>query len=363
MSASSALVSATAPKPTTEILVHSGRELSAQLPRLTEYVGAAPNINLSRHPNWLTILAEGFGHVPYALEARRGEQTVGYLGLVFVKSLLFGRYLVSLPYLNYGGVLADDPAAEALLIDRAVSLASELRVRYLELRHEWAMEHPALGHRRTDKIHMRLDLPSTASTLWEQLSGKVRNQIRKAQKGNFTWQFGGADRIDEFYDVFSQNMRDLGTPVFGRGLFASIVRHFPDQAEFCIVRDGVRPIAAALLLHGWGVTEVPSASSLRSYNPSCVNMLMYWQLMERAIERGQDVFDFGRSSMDSPTHRFKKQWGAAPSPTEWQYHVIRGDVGELKPSNPKYQRMIGIWRRLPLWVTRTAGPPIARGIP
>jgi hypothetical protein len=146
-------------------------------------------------------------------------------------------------------------------------------------------------------------------------------------------------------------------------LFQSILRHFPDRSEICVVRDGTRPIAAALLLHGWGVTEVPSASSLRNYNPTCVNMLMYWHLLERTIERGQDVFDFGRSTEESPTFRFKTQWGAAPCPAEWQYHVRRGEIGDLRTDNPKYQRLIGIWRRLPLWVTRTAGPRIVRGIP
>jgi FemAB-related protein (PEP-CTERM system-associated) len=277
--------------------------------------------------------------------------------------MLFGRFLVSLPYLNYGGVIADDVTAATSLIDRAARLAGELNVRYLELRHEWATEHPTLGQRRTDKVHMRLDLPNTAGKLWDQLSPKVRNQIRKAKKGNFEVEFGGVDSLDQFYDVFSENMRELGTPVFGRQLFRGILRHFPDRSEICVVRDGTRPIAAALLLHGWGVTEVPSASSLRNYNPTCVNMLMYWHLLERTIERGQDVFDFGRSTEESPTFRFKKQWGAAPCPAEWQYHVRRGEIGDLRTDNPKYQRLIGIWRRLPLWVTRTAGPRIVRGIP
>jgi FemAB-related protein (PEP-CTERM system-associated) len=199
--------------------------------------------------------------------------------------------------------------------------------------------------------------------LWDQLSAKVRNQVRKGQKGDFTVHWGGAELLDEFYDVFNQNMRDLGTPVFGRGLFGGVLRQFPDRSELCVVRDGARPVAAALLLHGWGVTEVPSASALREYNPACVNMLMYWHLLERAVGRGQEVFDFGRSSEDSPTYRFKKQWGAAACPAEWQYHLRRGTIGTMRPDNPKYQRLIGVWRRLPLWLTRRIGPRIVRGIP
>jgi len=337
--------------------------LAGRLPALADFVTAGPHVALSRHPGWLPVLAEALGHVPYALEAVRGGKTVGYLGLSYVSSLLFGRFLVSLPYLNSGGVLAEDAAVAAALVDRAVALADQLGARYLELRHEWALEHPALGHRRSDKVHMRLDLPGAAGALWDQLDGKVRNQVRKGQKGGFTVRWGGPEMLEEFYVVFSQNMRDLGTPVYSRRLFEGVLRQFPDRAELCVARDGAKPAAAALLLHGWGVTEVPSASALREYNPSCVNMLMYWHLLERAVQRGQDVFDFGRSSEGGPTHRFKKQWGASASPAEWQYHLRRGTVGGMRPDNPRYSRLIAIWKRLPVALTRCIGPAIVRGIP
>ena len=115
-----------------------------------------------------------------------------------------------------------------------------------------------IAHSRTDKVHMRLELPATAGKLWDQLSGKVRNQVRKAQKGGFTIHWGCSDLLDDFYSVFSQNMRDLGTPAFGRRLFAAVLEQFPDRSELCVVRDGGRPVAASLLLHGWGTTEVPT---------------------------------------------------------------------------------------------------------
>jgi FemAB-related protein (PEP-CTERM system-associated) len=163
--------------------------------------------------------------------------------------------------------------------------------------------------------------------------------------------------------VFSQNMRDLGTPVYGKRLFETILGTFPDEAEICVVRLDRSPVGAALLLHGRGITEVPSASSLREHNATCANMLMYWHLLERAILRGQSVFDFGRSTVGSGTHRFKEQWGAAPHPAIWRYHVRRGTVGDMRPDNPSYQRMIALWKKLPLGLTRLIGPRIVRGIP
>jgi FemAB-related protein (PEP-CTERM system-associated) len=276
---------------------------------------------------------------------------------------LFGRFLVSLPYLNYGGVQAEDEAIGRLLVDRAVALADELNVRFLELRHESPLVHSALNHSRTDKVHMYLDLPGASEELWGGLSAKVRNQVRKAQKQSFSLAWGTLELLDEFYAVFSRNMRDLGTPVFGKRLFTSLLETFPGRAEICVVRDGQKPVAAAWLAHGWGITEVPSASTLRSYNPSCVNMLLYWHLLERTIQRGHRLFDFGRSSLESNTYRFKKQWGARPVPAEWQYYLRRGGLEDTRKESARNQRLIRLWQRLPVSLTRLIGPVIVRGIP
>jgi FemAB-related protein (PEP-CTERM system-associated) len=158
-------------------------------------------------------------------------------------------------------------------------------------------------------------------------------------------------------------MRDLGTPVYGRGLFAAVLDAFPGEAELCLVRDGDKPVAAALLLHGRGVTEVPTAGALREYNPACVNMLMYHRLLARSVGRGQRSFDFGRSTADSSTYRFKKQWGAVPHPAVWQYHVKDGAATDMRPDNPRFERAIRLWQRLPVGLTRVLGPVIVRGIP
>jgi len=252
---------------------------------------------LHSHPGWLAVLAKGLRHEPYCVEAMADGHVVGLLPLCYVRSLLFGRFLVSLPYLNTGGVLADDEDIARALIDHAVELADQLKVRYLELRHEQPIEHPALTKTLTSKIHMRLALPDPSEQLWKDFAPKVRNQIRKGEKAELAVHWGGLELLDEFYAVFAQNMRDLGTPVFGRRLFKSILLQFQDM--LCVVRYKGRPIAGGLLVYGSRVTEVPGASSLRSYNATNANMLMHWHFLQRAIAQGQRVFDFGRSSRNS----------------------------------------------------------------
>lgn len=368
-------------------------------------------------PRWLQVLAESLGHRPWVIGAWASDDggdrmLVGCLPLMEVRSFLFGRFLISIPYLNRGSYVATTQGAAEVLVGRAVELARELDVQYLELRqHTERLEHPELGAARDDKFLMLLDLPDSEELLWKGFSAKVRNQIRKGDSHNLTidWASGAAEGaqgagvpgssatgraggesgglpgtgasevsgisasqrralLNDFYRVFAINMRDLGTPVFSRRLFESILRRFGAQAELAVVRCGGEPVAGALLIHDrlgrmMPTTQVPSASALRSHNSTNANMWMYHQLLLRAIEKGSARFDFGRSSEGSGTYRFKKQWGALPHPTIWQYCVLKGELGQMRPDHPSNQRKIRVWQKLPVWLTRLIGPGIVRGIP
>src|SRR5262249_49349997 len=237
--------------PRLEVRIHDSGNLDSALARLEAYATKGGHLPLTRHPAWLKVLQAGLRHSPYCLEAIEGGKTKGFLPLAHVRSFLFGKFLVSLPYLNYGGVLADEDQTANALINRAADLADRLDVRYLELRHEGGIDHPSLVQRVSSKVHMRLGLPESPDLLWKNLDAKVRNQVRKGQKAGLTVTWGGLDLLPEFYAVFSHNMRDLGTPVYSPKLFGGTLRQFPGRAEFCVVRAGDVPVAASLLLHGW----------------------------------------------------------------------------------------------------------------
>lgn len=349
------------------VSVHSVLPGSEDLAALWERVRRtdliSPASSVSHHPAWLSVVQQAFRHETCLLEARRQGSTVGLLPLAFVRSRLFGRFLVSLPYVDSAGVLAADEEAALGLVDRAVQLADQLDVRQLQLRHQSPLHHPVLNEQLAHKVHMRRPLPSSVDDLFRQLGPKVRNQVRKAEKHELTVNWGRLTLLDDFYAVFSHNMRDLGTPVFGRRLFSEILQFFGEAAELCVVRLDHKPVAAALVVHGCGSTLVPSASSLRAHNPTCANMLLYWHLLRRGVERGQQMFDFGRSTRESTTCRFKQQWGALPEPATWQSYVRIGSAGETRPESGRFDRYIQIWKRLPVSLTRAVGPMVAAGIP
>ncbi|TWU44356.1 FemAB family protein [Novipirellula aureliae] len=326
-----------------------------------------PRLNAHRDA-WVASVAAGLGHQAYLIRACNGQETTGVLPLILVSGPLFGRFLVSLPYLNTGGVWARDQETAIGLINHACVLADQLDVKHLELRHEIPVDHPRLNFSRTDKVHMRLQLPDTADDLMKSFKSKVRSQVKKSTTAKLSVHFGGAECLDDFYQVFARNMRDLGTPVFSRALFDASLKYFHgkdghDFAELCIVRNETQPVAAAILVHAGGVTEVPSASSLREFNHTNANMLMYWRLLERAIANGSHTFDFGRSSRDSGTYKFKAQWGAHPHDAVWQYYVRKGDPNAMRADDAGNQRLVRIWQHLPVWLTKLVGPTIVRGIP
>jgi FemAB-related protein (PEP-CTERM system-associated) len=288
---------------------------------------------------------------------------VGLLPLAYIDSLLFGRFLVSLPYVNWAGILAVDGDAAAELVDAAIRLADDLQVRFLELRNERPVNHPHLEQGTHVKVQMRSTLPETAGEAWQLLRPTVRTQIRKARKLGLAIEFGTSSVLEEFYDVFARNMRDLGTPAYGRELFASILSHLGGQAELCVVRLGGRAIAGALAIHTCGLSEVPTASALREFRSTAANSLMYWQLMERAIDRRQRIFDFGRSTIGSGTYDFKKKWGALAQSVQWQYYVREGSANDFRLENQRFRLASRVWRHLPHCVASRLGPAIVRGIP
>jgi FemAB-related protein (PEP-CTERM system-associated) len=311
---------------------------------------------------WRQVFERALGHRTHYLLARQGGTTVGVLPLVHLNSWLFGRALSSLPYVNYGGVLAATSDAAAALVTAAAEIAERHRLQYIVLRHR-ERQLPDLPV-RSHKVTMFLELADTAEAMWTALDKKVRNQIRKAEKSNLTCVSGGEELLEQFYFIFSRNMRDLGTPVYGKPLFAEILRAEPRDARLHIVSLGAEPIACSLTYAYGSTMEVPSASSLREHRALCPNHLLYWTMIQQAIAQGRTRFDFGRSTPGDGTYLFKEQWGAQPVPLNWEYKLLGNtQLPSDDRQSPRYQAKIEAWKKLPLPLTLAIGPRIARCVP
>jgi len=308
---------------------------------------------------WRTVIEQSFGHEAIYLMARDEGRVLGVLPIVQIKSLLFGRTMTSLPFLNYGGVLAESEHAANALVEKAAQLARGRGVGHVELRHieRRFPDLPCKQHKVTMKLALQ-------PGMWERLDRKVRNQVRKAEKSELVATRGGAELAGEFYTVFTRNMRDLGTPVYARRFFEEILNAFPGRARVIVVRLKDRPIAAGLTFRTRNTVEIPWASSIRDFNNLCPNHLLYWTALEAAVADGCETFDFGRSTPDEGTYKFKEQWGAEPVRLHWEYRLLHdGRLPDQSPKNPKFRLMIETWKRCPLWLTNALGPHIVRSIP
>jgi FemAB-related protein (PEP-CTERM system-associated) len=331
--------------------------------RWDAFVESAPAAHAYQLSGWGTVIEQSFGQRIYSLLSEGpGGAIDGVLPLARLKSRLFGDFLVSLPYLNYGGPCALSPEVEAALVREATDVARRERVDYLELRLTAAA---GFGLQvKASKVAMRLPLPSDGDTLWTSLGSKLRNQVNRPIKEGMVARIGGEDELDSFHRVFSVNMRDVGTPVYGRKFFLNVLRQFPHSARICTVYHQDQPVASGFVCGFRDTLEIPWASALRSANRLAPNMLLYWSVLKYACESGYKTFDFGRSSPDAGTYRFKEQWGAAPVPLYWHYWLPSGAaLPQLNPANPKYQMAINVWKHLPIGLTRLIGPAIVRNIP
>jgi len=327
------------------------------------FVGSHRNSTNYHLYGWRTVIEKSFEHKTYYLVARNGRNEIcGILPLAYMKSRVFGSFLVSLPFFNYGGLLCSDSNAGAALLAGARRLLKQVCANHVELRHLDVCQEGLAT--KQHKVTMILDLAKDEETQWKALDAKVRNQVRKAEKCGLQAITGHMELLDGFYEVFCRNMRDLGTPVYSKNFFRNILETFPETSRIILVLLEGKAVASGVLTWFRDSLEVPWASSINDYREKCPNNLLYWEAIRFAIQIGATKFDFGRSTPGEGTFRFKKQWSAKPVQLYWQYLVEAGKrVPELNPGNTRFRLAIRVWKQLPLTVANALGPHIIKSIP
>jgi len=311
---------------------------------------------------WKRVIENSFGWPTFYMMGLEGDLVKAILPLVWQKSRLFGSFLTSLPFLNGGGGVGEDNHAAEALTQEAIALTQRLGANYLELRHRRPSD---LGLPvKTNKVAVVHEVTPDEEKAWQSLPHKVRTDIRKCMKSELTAEFRGEEALDTFHEIFAENMRNLGTPAYGRNFFLQMLRIFPADTHICIVRHQGKPVAGSFLTGFRDTLEAGWSSSRYEYLAIKPNMFLYWKILRFAGERGYRTFDFGRSTVGSGTHRFKMQWGSKEIQLYWTYWLPSGSsLPELNPQNPRYRLAIWLWKRLPLAFTKLVGPRIVRCLP
>jgi FemAB-related protein (PEP-CTERM system-associated) len=326
------------------------------------FVEDSPEATLGHALGWRNVVQRTYHHTPYYLMAMDGQSAEGLLPLFLIDSPFFGQFLVTAPYLSYGGLLANSDRASSALIQAARELAIEQKAKYVEIR----------GRSRSDPGLLLKDkyctflLPLSAGheILWQRFEGgRARKAVRRALKSGLIVE-RGHHLSTNFAEVLSRHMRDLGTPFHHRQFYQCITEEFPQQSEILMVRYGDRYIAGLLLVSYKDTVYDLYAAGLGEYKSLAPGSLLIWEAIRSACERGFAYFDLGRSRWDSGTFFFKRQWRAHPVPLFYEYHLMSGtNVPDVDPTNARFRWAIAFWKRLPVFAAKALGPLIIRDIP
>ena len=327
----------------------------------SEYVNSRPAATFYHRVEWKGVMERNFGHKTYYLMAD-DDGVRGILPLVFLQSRLFGSILCSMPFLNFGGVVADDPDAEAALLEEATSLVRSLNADYMELRH--LEQSTASLPTKLHKVSMTVDLNPDPAVIWDAYKSKHRREIRKAMKSGMVYSRGGLPLLDDFFEVLSRGWRELGTPIYRKSFFRDVLVSFGDDVQISIVHYNGTPVATAFDGYHAGTVEGMWTYARRDFSGLEPNYLLYWKLIEQACLRGYRVYHLGRSTAGSTAEVFKRKWLAVSKQLYWEYVLRHGsDLPALEVSNPKYRMAMAVWRKLPLKATCRLGPYFSRSIP
>lgn len=323
------------------------------------YVHAAPEGTVCHLYGWRQVIERAYRHRTFYLAAIANGTIRGLLPLVLIRSRLFGRHLVSMPFMDYGGVVTTDgPEVRTRLVDAALQLA---RTHHATLSLRCAVDQGLELPMWLEKLTMLIDLGTSEDDFWKRLPSERRNRIRKGWKSGLVSSFHGADALNMFYDVFATNMRDLGSPVHSRGFFDQLFASLGPYLRIILVRHQGQPIGAACCLFYKDVITIPGwISSLRPFFHLCPNQVLHWELMRFGIANGYRVLDLGRSSKATGTFEAKRQWRAMPLQLYWYYFPVAplpgGDQGQ-------FSRHVTLWQRLPLALANTVGPLLRKYLP
>jgi FemAB-related protein (PEP-CTERM system-associated) len=327
------------------------------------YVATCPLGTFSHLHDWAGVLASTYDLQVFRLASQRDGRIAGLVPLILFAPPVEDKRLISLPYTDGAGIIADDASVAKELLGSALDLAADLGARHLELRQGgdrvFRLPEIAEGIAHTPysfKTGLFRNLPPSSEELWEDLDAKVRNQVRKARNCGCSVEMGGGELLADFYRVFSENMRDLGSPVHAMELFQGMAEEL--KARVFVVRVEGTAAAAAIVFAKSATLFNPWASSVRRYRPRCPNMLLYWAMLAFGADGGYERFDFGRSTPGASTCRFKLQWGAKMVPLTW--HVFSRAGSHWDPH--KESLVDEAWKKLDLEDSHRRGPEVRRWI-
>lgn len=327
-----------------------------------EFVYAHPDATPFHLTAWKNSIVNTFGFEPFYLVAFSQAQIRGILPLFLVKNPIVRKCLISSPFAVYGGVLGDSQEVRDAFHHAVRELGEKLGVQYVELRN-WKQDQ-ILGFSSVPRyVTFLQEVGPDEDQILAAIPRKTRAMVRKSLTSNLESRV--TRELGAFEDLYSRNLRRLGTPAFPKQHFKELLAQFKEQCDIReVVKDG-RVIAAVMTFYFRDRMVPYYGASNPEFNSLGPNNFMYFDLMRWGGQQGYRLFDFGRSKRGVPgSYDFKAHWGMAEEVLPYEIlPVRRTDVPNFSPANPKFSAAIRVWQKVPLPLTRWVGPSIVRWFP
>lgn len=283
------------------------------------------------------------------------------LPLAYVKSILFGNRLISLPFADYGGPCLANNKSIDILITEAEETAKKLDVDFIEIRSpsevsfESLIEHGFI--KRDDYFTFQLRLDSQLDKLWDSIGKKNRNMVRKAEKKSIKIiRASDIDDLKLFYIIYLDTMKRLGSPPQPYKFFKEIWHLFyPNRILLLLATCGTEYVAGSLFFLHKNIIHHSYNCSLKEHLGSGQNNMMLWYAIKWGNENGFKYLDFGRTRENAGNVLFKKRWGGQLVMMPYFYKFYKKELNERQEMH--YMKLSRIWSKyMPMKITNKIGP-------
>lgn len=297
-------------------------------------------ITIAHNPSLGPILEKTFGYTFQNLSILKGNRIIGVFPTVHFK-----EKVISIPHFSYGGpVIAKHEGLD-------ITIQSILGDKKFEIRSFSKLSE----HFYDKKISCVLELKTSKEEHIMTLKSKLRQKIRKAEKNDFIVRHGGLELLDDYYNMYAQKMLQFGSPPIGKVFFRNLLEDYRfGKSLITVVYDRSNVIAAGFSLSYLDFSEVCWSVTDSDYDVYNIHALICWELVKKAIEEKYRYFSFGRSTIDSNNHRFKKQWNPLEIPIFYNYSEPLGK------SLKDLTYLTKVWKRQPLATSVYLGHVISK---
>jgi serine/alanine adding enzyme len=334
----------------------------SDLAKWQDFVDRAPDAGCMHHAAWYDVLRDAFWVEPHFLIATdRHAEVRGILALYRSDSLLTGRHISSLEE----GILASHPEAGSALLAAALELRDRVGARYLQIRG------PAIADSTSTiirTVHTVIPTNQPQEVLWAAVKKKTRWAIKQNSKQPISVEHDPClYEFENFYHVYAEHMRALGTPVVGFEMFDSIrTRLGIDRLRLYIVRYRERIVGGMLcILNSTRWTDQYAIVRL-SKETEFANYLLYWHVIRDAASCKIPLLDLGRCTPNSNVHLFKRKWGGIDVDMPYYFYPTKSPrIKKLGFEGLKNRKGVRqrIWAHLPLAFCNRIGPLLRKQLP